>query len=105
MLDRSMTKSALEGLTQGAAAELGPKGVRVNSLAPGVVATNIFTAAGMPASAAEGFVAKFAASNPLRRIGNLDDMAKAASFFADGTRSGYVTGATLVADGGFYVSS
>jgi len=92
----------VDGLTKGAAAELGPKGIRVNAVSPGVIDTNLFTAAQLPSDWIKASVTK---SNPLGRIGTVEDVAHAVSFFADGAKSGYVTGANLLADGGYNARS
>jgi NAD(P)-dependent dehydrogenase (short-subunit alcohol dehydrogenase family) len=88
----NVTKAALVHLTHQLAYELGP-GVRVNALAPGLVRTHFARALWEPAGDA---VAK---RLPLRRLGEPDDIAKAALFLVSDAAS-WVTGHVLVVDGG-----
>ncbi len=89
------TKAALIHLTGHFAAELAPA-VRVNAIAPGLVKTDFARALWEPAEEA---VAK---RMPLRRLGEPDDIAKAALFLASDAAS-WITGQTLVVDGGAMV--
>jgi NAD(P)-dependent dehydrogenase (short-subunit alcohol dehydrogenase family) len=92
----SSAKAALQMFTRVAAAEWGPRGVRVNCVAPGLIAT-------------ENAMKDFQASNldldaicarfPLRRAGRPEDIASAIVFLASDA-SAYVTGVTLPVDGG-----
>lgn len=91
-----MTKAALMHLTGHLAAELAPK-VRVNAIAPGLVKTDFARALWEPAEQ------QVAARMPLRRLGEPDDIASAALFLAsDG--AGWITGNTIVVDGGALLS-
>ena len=76
------------------AAELGPSGVRVNTVAPGLTLTD----AAMPMSPAEK--ARIAANCPMRRNGLPEDMAGAVLFLASDL-SQFMTGTYLPVDGGF----
>jgi 3-oxoacyl-[acyl-carrier protein] reductase len=87
-----VSKSALIGLTVQLAAELAPR-VRVNALAPAVVKTRFAEA--LYAADEE----KAAAAYPLRRLGEPEDIAAAAAFLASAD-AGWITGQTLVIDGG-----
>ena len=79
--------------TRAAALELGPQGVRVNSVSPGLI-----DAAGLEQAWPEG-VARWHAAAPLRRLGQPADVADAVLFLAsDAAR--WITGANLVVDGG-----
>jgi NAD(P)-dependent dehydrogenase (short-subunit alcohol dehydrogenase family) len=89
------TKAAVIHLTRQFAAELAPS-VRVNAIAPGVVRTNLAKALW------ENFEQQLNAALPLRRIGEPEDIAKAAVFLA-GDDSSWMTGQTLVIDGGALV--
>jgi 3-oxoacyl-[acyl-carrier protein] reductase len=92
----SATKGALDTITHVLALELGPKGIRVNSLNPGMVETEGSTAAGVIGSPmADAFVAK----TPLGRLGQPHDIATAAVFLASGD-AGWITGQLLHAGGG-----
>ena len=100
----SASKGAVSALTRSVAAELGEKGVRVNSISPGVIVTGFFGKnAGVQDSKADrvaGVVkAAFATAQPIPRAGMPDDIAQAAVFLAsDG--SGFVNGQDIVIDGG-----
>ncbi|WP_328580700.1 SDR family NAD(P)-dependent oxidoreductase [Streptomyces sp. NBC_00370] len=89
----SATKAALASFTRTWAAEFGPQGVRVNSVAPGPTIT-----AGVLAEWGDG-VAELGKGLPLRRTANPLEIAEAIYFLAS-PRSSYVTGSTLAADGG-----
>jgi NAD(P)-dependent dehydrogenase (short-subunit alcohol dehydrogenase family) len=86
------TKAALLHLTRTLAAELAP-GVRVNAIAPGLVKTDMARALWEPNEAA---IAKLL---PLRRLGEPADIARAATFLASDAAS-WITGTTVVVDGG-----
>lgn len=90
----SSTKAALESIMKSFAAELAPHGIRVNSLAPGAVMTDM-----NPHFTPEK-VAELGAKIPLGRIGEPEEIGDAAAFLCS-EAARYVTGATLVADGGF----
>jgi NAD(P)-dependent dehydrogenase (short-subunit alcohol dehydrogenase family) len=89
-----VTKAALLHLTRQLAAELGPK-VRVNAIAPGLIKTDFAHALW-----AEGRGDQVARIYPLKRLGEPEDIAEAALFLADDVRSGWMTGNTMVIDGG-----
>lgn len=86
-------KAAIIAMTEAFAKELGPQGITVNSVAPGLIATERMQAV----VAARG--ADVAAQTPLRRIGNPDDVARVVAFLASDD-SGWITGRTLRVDGG-----
>ena len=90
-----VTKTALLGLTQAVAEELGPRGVRVNCLAPGIVPTKFSSAL------VRNPAAKKAQSERtlLKRLGTPEEIAGAAVFLCSDDAA-YVTGETLVAAGG-----
>lgn len=90
----SATKHALIGLTKSLAAELGPTGIRVNCVAPGVVKTDMLDA--LPPEA----LPMLAEDTPLGRLGTPEDIAQAVCFLAD-ERASFITGQVLTADGGF----
>jgi NAD(P)-dependent dehydrogenase (short-subunit alcohol dehydrogenase family) len=93
-------KAAIAQLSRSAAAEYGRDGVRVNTLCPGMIETpmiNEFRTAQPDAFAA--LLRRY----PLGRIGGLSEIADAAVFLA-GDQSSFVTGASLVVDGGFLCS-
>jgi 3-oxoacyl-[acyl-carrier protein] reductase len=92
----SATKGAVDAITGVLANELGPKGIRVNAINPGPVATEGFDAGGFAGS---DFEKQTTARTPLGRIGQTDDIAPAAVFFASDD-SGWITGETLLIAGG-----
>ena len=91
-------------MTRSAAAELGEKGIRVNTISPGAIVTGIFGKnAGLEGSKADqvaGVVKEaFAKIQPIPRAGLPEDIAQAAVFLAsDG--SGFINGQDIVIDGG-----
>jgi NAD(P)-dependent dehydrogenase (short-subunit alcohol dehydrogenase family) len=89
------TKGALDAATRSLAMELGPHGIRVNSVAPGVVDTEMWARN----KAIPGVVEQIEAMTPLRRWSTPDDVAEVVTFLAgDGAR--FITGETLCVDGG-----
>jgi len=92
----SATKAAVDAVTKSLAQELGPRNIRVNSINPGMVETEGFHAAGIPAS---GFEKQLLARTPLGRVGQPDDIAPVAVFFAS-QDSAWITGETLTVGGG-----
>ncbi|OUN89360.1 SDR family NAD(P)-dependent oxidoreductase [[Collinsella] massiliensis] len=91
-----MSKFAVNGLTVSLARELGPQGIRVNAVAPGVTATD------MVAALPEEMIKPIADAIPLRRVGQPEDVANAFVFLASDLAS-YVTGEVLAVDGGMTV--
>jgi 3alpha(or 20beta)-hydroxysteroid dehydrogenase len=91
------TKFAIRGMTKAAAIELGPRGVRVNSVHPGMIDTDMVKDA---AGGHEVDLTPVAGKRiPLRRLGHAEDVAELVLFLA-GDRSSYCTGAEFVVDGG-----
>ena len=92
----SATKGAVDAITRTLAKELGPRKIRVNSINPGMVVTEGAVAGGYT----EGDMRKTLESlTPLGRIGQTEDVAPAAVFFASDD-SKWVTGETLIIAGG-----
>jgi NAD(P)-dependent dehydrogenase (short-subunit alcohol dehydrogenase family) len=92
------TKAAMIHLTTTLAAELGPEGIRVNAIAPGLVKTDMARALWEPNEEAMG------RAIPVGRLGEPEDIASAAVFLASPAAS-WITGHTLVVDGGMLVRS
>lgn len=86
-------KAGVVAMTQTWARELGPRGVRVNAVAPGYVATE------MTRTVPEKILATLEEKTPLRRLGQPEDIAAAFAFLASDDAA-YVTGAVLRVDGG-----
>lgn len=91
-------KAALEASVRYLAAELGPRGIRVNAVSPGPLATR--AASGIPQF--ETLMAQAAQRAPLRRLVDLADVGALCAFLAgDGARS--ITGSTLYVDAGYHI--
>ncbi|HUN88203.1 MAG TPA: glucose 1-dehydrogenase [Terriglobales bacterium] len=92
----SATKGAVDTITKSLAKELGPRKIRVNAINPGMVMTE-----GVQSSGLEGsdFQKDIISRTPLGRIGQVEDIAPAAVFFASND-SAWITGETLVIAGG-----
>lgn len=89
------SKGAINSLVKVMALELAPKKIRVNSIMPGMIRTNMVKAYGLSEVEMEAVVNSY----PLGRIGEPQDIAKAATFFLSDDSS-WITGANLVVDGG-----
>jgi 3-oxoacyl-[acyl-carrier protein] reductase len=87
------TKAALEGFARSLARELGPRGIRVNALAPGFLETDL------SASLPEEQRARIARRTALRRLGKPEDIVGAVDFLT-GKAAGFSTGQVLKVDGG-----
>ncbi|MBP7962000.1 MAG: glucose 1-dehydrogenase [Caldilineaceae bacterium] len=92
------TKAGVIGMTKVWARELGPKGIRVNAVAPGIIETDM--TAQMPQHVYDGMVAK----TPLRRAGTAQDIANAYLWLAS-DEANFISGVTLRVDGGILVGT
>lgn len=90
------TKFAIRGMTKVAALELGPNGIRVNSVHPGMIETDMVKDA---AGGHDVDLSPVAKRIPLRRMGTSEDIAEVVLFLAS-DRSSYCTGGEFTADGG-----
>jgi NAD(P)-dependent dehydrogenase (short-subunit alcohol dehydrogenase family) len=89
------TKGAIDAMTRSLAVEQGPHGIRVNSVAPGVVDTDMWARN----KAIPGVIEQIESITPLRRWGTPEDVADVVAFLAsDAAR--FVTGETICVDGG-----
>jgi 3-oxoacyl-[acyl-carrier protein] reductase len=90
------SKAALIGLSRSLAVELGPSGIRVNCIAPGVIDTEMLDE--LP----PGVKDTLADETPLGRLGTVDDIAELVSFVAS-DKASFMTGQVICSDGGFIV--
>ena len=91
------SKSAVEGFTRSLAQEVGSRGITINAVAPGFVATD------MTADLTEEQTQQMLSRVPLGRMGSADDIAEAVGFLVS-DKAGYITGETLHVNGGLYMS-
>jgi NAD(P)-dependent dehydrogenase (short-subunit alcohol dehydrogenase family) len=96
----SATKAALRSLARTAAAELVERGIRVNTVAPGPIATPIFGRTGLPQQAVDDFAKSIVETNPMKRLGQPEEVAGVVAFLASKDAS-YVTGVEINVDGGY----
>lgn len=87
-------KAGVLGLTRACAVELGPRGIRVNAIAPGTIMTE-----GVSINVDEAMRAKRIARTPMGRLGRVEDISAAALFLASDD-STFITGESLLVDGG-----
>lgn len=90
------SKMAIEGLTRQLASELGPDGVRVNGVSPGLIDTDRDADEDW-----ERVEREVVEATPLRRVGEIDEVAEACCFLAS-DRASFITGQTLHVNGGTY---
>ncbi len=93
----SMTKGAVLTFTRALSSELGPKGVRVNAVAPGLILGTLFHDTHTSRESAEQTIATI----PLGRAGSVEDVARPVVYLAS-EYDGFITGATLDINGGVY---
>ncbi|WP_034807969.1 SDR family oxidoreductase [Intrasporangium oryzae] len=95
LLDYAATKAALNNLTVNLAAALGPRGIRVNAVAPGPIWTPL-----QPATRGTDTIETFGADTPLGRAGQPAEVAPAYVFLASPADASYVSGTVLGVTGG-----
>jgi NAD(P)-dependent dehydrogenase (short-subunit alcohol dehydrogenase family) len=95
----SATKAALSSLARTLANELAPRGIRVNEVSPGPIATPIFGKMGVSAEQADGMKDMMQSLVPLKRLGTAEEVARAALFLASADSS-FLLGAKVRIDGG-----
>ena len=93
-VDYAASKGAIDSFTVGLAKEVGPEGIRVNAVRPGVIRTEIHETSGDP-----GRVERIGATAALQRGGDADEVARAILWLASAEAS-YITGALLDVSGG-----
>lgn len=99
VLAYNVSKSALDQFTRCTALELADRGVRVNSINPGVIVTNIHKRGGMSEAEYAEFLERCKNTHALGRAGTVEDTAKAIAFLASDMAS-FITGVQLPVDGG-----
>ena len=92
----SASKAGLRGMTMALAKELGPSGITVNCIEPGVIAT------AMNSTLSEDAITELIANTPMCRIGKPDDVAALVHFLATDSAS-FITGQCIGVDGGFAI--
>lgn len=92
----STAKAGLIGMTKALAKELGPSGITVNAIAPGLIDTD------MNASLSSEDIKSIEDETPLMRVGNPDDVAQAAFFLASDGAS-FITGEVMNVSGGYLI--
>lgn len=93
----SASKAALIGMTKALAKEMGPSGIRVNCIAPGVIDTD------MNAALSPDDMQQLVDETPLERIGQAEEIADSVLFLAS-HKAGFITGQVLSPNGGYVIS-
>ncbi|WP_375562804.1 SDR family oxidoreductase [Bernardetia sp. OM2101] len=94
------SKAGLRSLARTFSAELLSRKIRINMVSPGVTQTPILNMPGLSADQVQGMIQALASQNPMKRIGQPEEIAKAALFLASEDAS-YMLGTEIIADGGF----
>ena len=92
----SASKAGLIGMTKALAKELGPSGIRVNAVAPGVIVTE------MTGNLSEETMEELRQSTPLERLGQPEDVAETMWFLAS-EQASFITGEIVNVSGGFVI--
>lgn len=93
----SMSKAAIIGMTKALAKEVAPMHIRVNSVSPGAIDTDMLS--GLTDEEKEDFIMQ----TPLNRLGEPKDVADAVLFLADDDKSSFITGHVLSVNGGYFI--
>lgn len=93
------SKAAVRSLARGISSELAIRGIRVNVVSPGPIATPLYEKLGLPKEAVDAFAANIVSQVPLKRFGKPEEVAQTALFLAS-SASSYITGVELNVDGG-----
>jgi len=94
-VDYAGSKAAIDAMTIGLSKELGPEGIRVNAIRPGLIDTEIHASSGSPDRAH-----RLASQVPMGRPGTAEEVAQTIVWLLDETTSGYVNGAIIDVTGG-----
>lgn len=101
MMAYCVSKAAVVQLTQCAALELAPKGIRVNAVCPGMIAsTQIIANAGLPQEIYQATLERVKHIYPIGRAGTPEEVAKSIVFLATEDTGSFMTGVALSVDGG-----
>ena len=92
----SASKGAIDGLCKGLALELAPQQIRVNTVNPVIIVTNIFSGGQISEEQLQGNIMKY----PLKRYGKPEEVAHAVVYLLSDASS-WVTGSNLLIDGGY----
>ncbi len=95
----SASKAAVRSLARTLAAELIGRGIRVNAISPGPIATPIFGRMGLSKEERDGMAQGFANIVPMKRLGTPEEVAAAVAFVASSEAS-FITGQEIAVDGG-----
>jgi NAD(P)-dependent dehydrogenase (short-subunit alcohol dehydrogenase family) len=98
----SISKSALDTFTKTLAYEMAPKGVRVNSVLPGVTPTNLFRELNVPADPSNELFQNCIKMHPLGKLCEVNEVAQAIIFLAS-NKASFTTGHLLSVDGGILI--
>lgn len=94
------SKAGLRSLARTLSTELLPRKIRVNMVSPGITKTPILDMPGLSVDEVQKMIQSLASQNPMKRIGQPEEIAKAALFLASDEAS-YILGTEIIADGGF----
>jgi NAD(P)-dependent dehydrogenase (short-subunit alcohol dehydrogenase family) len=95
----SASKAAVRSLTRTFAAELIERGIRVNAVSPGAIATPFHSRTGLSQEAVEANAQRFIAQIPMKRFGTAEEIARTVLFLSM-SDSAYVLGSEIAVDGG-----
>lgn len=93
------TKAAIRSLVMSLGLELIPRGIRINAISPGPIATAMFDRFGLPQDVAQATREHITQKSPIKRFGTPEEVAKLALFLASDDSS-YIVGEEIVIDGG-----
>ena len=100
VLSYCISKAAIDQMTRCMALELAEKNVRVNSVNPGVVVTDLHKRSGMDEEQYASFLEHSKTTHAMGRVGQPEEVAELIVFLADTSKSGFITGSSTPIDGG-----
>jgi NAD(P)-dependent dehydrogenase (short-subunit alcohol dehydrogenase family) len=95
----SASKGALNSVLKVAMTELAPKGIRINAVSPGSVATNLLAPAGLDQATVQQFASRTLSKIPVNRFGKPEEIAKLVAFLSSDDAA-FITGSEYIIDGG-----